>query len=197
MNTDGNIEVTSNVVSSGYFANEIRYKYNLSGEEDYKNDLEIKLVDFEIDDYSIKYNSNLEKPIYESFTLLSDDDFSTQNKISLKPFLISRVSSNPFKLKERLYPVDFGYKRSVTQRINIEVPEGYEVTSLPVETIIKLPNNGGSFVYKIQHVNNTIKIYSKRLISKKIYNPEEYNNLKDFFKQIIFTENSVIVFEKI
>ena len=107
------------------------------------------------------------------------------------------MSSNPFKLKERLYPVDFGYKRSVTQRINIEVPEGYEVTSLPVETIIKLPNNGGSFVYKIQHVNNTIKIYSKRLISKKIYNPEEYNNLKDFFKQIIFTENSVIVFEKI
>jgi hypothetical protein len=197
MNTDGNIEVTSNVVSSGYFANEIRHKYNLSGEEDYKNDIEIKLVDFEIEDYLIKYNSNLEKPINESFTLLSDDDFSTQNKISLKPFLISRVSSNPFKLKERLYPVDFGYKRSVTQRINIEVPEGYEVTSLPDETVIKLPNNGGSFVYKIQHANNTIKIYSKLLISKKIYNPEEYNNLKDFFKQIIFAENAVIVFEKI
>jgi hypothetical protein len=197
MNTDGNIEVTSNVVNSGYFANEIRHKYNLTGEEDYKKDIEIKLVDFEIEDYSIKYSSDLEKPIKESFTLLSDDDFSTQNKISLKPFLISRVSSNPFKLKERLYPVDFGYNRSVTQRIIVEVPEGYEVTSIPDEAVIKLPNNGGSFVYKIQYVNNTIKIYSKYLISKKIYNPDEYNNLKDFFKQIIFAENSVIVFKKI
>jgi hypothetical protein len=133
MNENGNIEVTSNVVNSGYFANDIRHKYNLNGKEAYIENLEVKLVDFEIEDYSINYNSNLEKPIKESFTLLSDDDFSTQNKVSLKPYLISRVSSNPFKLKERLYPVDFGYKKSITQRINIEIPKGFSVIKLPKE----------------------------------------------------------------
>ena len=85
--------------------------------------METKLIDFEIDNYTIKYDRDLQKPIKESFTLLSDDDFSTKPKISLKPILIYRISNNPFKLKERLYPVDFGYKRSITQRINIEIPK--------------------------------------------------------------------------
>jgi hypothetical protein len=197
LNENGNIEVTSNVVNSGYFANDIRHKYNLNGKEAYIENLEVKLVDFEIEDYSINYNSNLEKPIKESFTLLSDDDFSTQNKISLKPYLISRVSSNPFKLKERLYPVDFGYKKSITQRINIEIPKGFSVTKLPKEIRLKLPNNGGSYIYKVQQKEKKINIYSKYIIHKKIFSSEEYFGLKDFFKKIIEVENSEIILEKI
>ena len=197
MNENGNIEVTSNVVNSGYFANDIRHKYNLNGKEAYIENLEVKLVDFEIEDYSINYNSNLEKPIKESFTLLSDDDFSTQNKVSLKPYLISRVSSNPFKLKERLYPVDFGYKKSITQRINIEIPKGFSVIKLPKEIRLKLPNNGGSYIYKVQQKEKKINIYSKYIIHKKIFSSEEYFGLKDFFKKIIEVENSEIILEKI
>ena len=128
---------------------------------------------------------------------MSDDDFSTQNKISLKPYLISRVSSNPFKLKERLYPVDFGYKKSITQRINIEIPKGFSVTKLPKEIRLKLPNNGGSYIYKVQQKEKKINIYSKYIIHKKIFSSEEYFGLKDFFKKIIEVENSEIILEKI
>ena len=197
MNSEGNLEGKYNIINTGYFANDIRHKYNLAGKEAYINSLETKLIDFEIDNYTIKYDRDLQKPIKESFTLLSDDDFSTKPKISLKPILISRISNNPFKLKERLYPVDFGYKRSITQRINIEIPKGFSVIKLPKEIMLKLPNNGGSYIYKVQQKEKKINIYSKYIIYKKIFSSEEYFGLKDFFKKIIEIENSEIILEKI
>ncbi len=196
-NSEGNLIGQFTNTYSGYHAYNLRSEYNLIGKESYLENLETKLIDFEIDDFKINHLNDLEKPINETFTLISDDPLTTQKKISLKPILLLRSSINPFKLKERLYPVDFGHTSSIVQRINIEIPEGYTVSKLPREMSIKLPNNGGLYLYKLQQKDNKIKIYSKYIISKKVFKSDEYVGLKEFFNKMITIENLEIILQKI
>jgi hypothetical protein len=165
-------------------------------EEEYLSKKESRLVDFKVGDYKINYNRNLEKPINERFSLTSDESLYGINEISIKPLLYSRVTINPFKLKERLYPVDFGYGRSIVKRISFEIPKGYKVTRLPEDVGVKLPGNGGSYLFKVQNKGNIINFYIKYQISKKVFTSNEYFYLKEFFKEIVKSQDADIIIEK-
>lgn len=195
-NEEGNLEAMIDITSSGYFANEIRNQYNLIHEDEYVSNIEARLVDFEVNDYKINDNRNLEKPINERFSLTIDESLYGKNRISIKPLLYTRVTINPFKLKERSYPVDFGHGRSVVQRISFEIPKGYKVVRLPEDVGVKLPNNGGSYLFKVQNKGNIINFYIKYQISKKVFTSNEYFYLKEFFKEIVKSQDTDIIIEK-
>ncbi len=44
-------------------------------------------------------------------------------------YLVSK--ENPFKQEVREYPVDFGYPKQEKYNININIPEGFVVESMP------------------------------------------------------------------
>ncbi len=196
-NDEGYIEAKVKLTNSRYFANEIRAKYYKYGEEEYISNRESMGKNFEIEDYEISDLTTFEKPVAESFTLVSDDVFSDQSNIKLSPIVFPTVKSNPFTLDDRLFPVDFGHQRYVTQRISVNIPEGYQVVSIPKDTGVKLPNNGGSYVFKVQQKEHQVRLYIRYQIAKKVFSSEEYFYLKEFFKKIIEAEKSLIEIEKI
>jgi hypothetical protein len=118
------------------------------------------------------------------------------NKIRINPFLFNRIKQNPFKLKERNYPVDFGYIRLNNFYLSLTIPENYTIVNLPEDKAISLPNNGGRFILKTIKKGNTITVLTRMQISKKIFSVEEYYALKEFYKQIIISENGYIILEK-
>lgn len=193
---EGNIEAKVKLSNSRYFANDIRTKYYKYGEDEYLSNKESMGQNFEIEDYTISDLNTFEKPVTESFTLISDDSFLGQSNIRLSPIVFPTVSSNPFSLNERLFPVDFGHQRFVTQRITINVPEGYQAVSIPKDTGVKLPNNGGSYVFKVQNKGNQVKVYIRYQIAKKVFSSEEYFYLKEFFKKIIEAEKGLVEIQK-
>lgn len=196
-NEEGNIEAKVKLSNSRYFANEIRTKYYKYGEDEYLSNKESMGQNFEIEDYTISDLSTFEKPVSESFTLISDDSFIGQSNIKLSPIVFPTVRSNPFGLNERLFPVDFGHQRFVTHRITINIPEGYKVVSIPKDTGVKLPNNGGSYLFKVQDKGTQVKIYIRYQIAKKVFSSEEYFYLKEFFKKIIEAEQGLLEIQKI
>lgn len=119
------------------------------------------------------------------------------NKIRINPFIFDRVSNNPFKLKERNYPVDFAYSRYKNYYLNLQIPDNYKIVSLPKKKAISLPNKGGKFTLNIVQRNNIINISSRIHISKSIFSSEDYFALKEFYKQIILSEKGDIILEKI
>ena len=117
---------------------------------------------------------------------------SLGNKIRINPFLFNRIKQNPFQLKHRYYPVDFGYSRRDNYYLTLEIPTDYKIIKLPKDKAISLPNNGGNFIVKTIQKGNYINILTRLNIAKKYYSVNDYYALKEFYKQIIISESDYI-----
>jgi uncharacterized protein YfkK (UPF0435 family) len=68
---------------------------------------------------------------------------------------------------------------------NFEIPTGYEIEELPKSEKILLNESDGSFEYMIEKTGNSIRVKSVIILNKAIFEPEDYNKLKDFYAAII------------
>ena len=107
------------------------------------------------------------------------------------------MTKNPFNQEQRQMPVYFGYPTQEKINVNIEIPEGYEVESLP--TPIKILSENKEIVYMLNIVNegNKIQIISSKEINNSIFAADQYEGLKDLFQKMIASQNEKIVLKKI
>ena len=197
MDENGTIDGLVKTALNGYLAIDKRRGLENKHIDTYQSQIEGLNDDFEINSYKISNLENLEKPIEETIEISSANDGSNNDIIFINPFVHSKLTNNLFKIKKRTYPVDFGYIRSTTHVISIDIPKNYTIKALPKNVAFKLPNDGGQYYFNIQQVNNKINLNSIMALNKPIYTSEEYPYLKEFFKQIIKTQNSLITLEKI
>lgn len=184
------------MIRNGYLAVEQRKKMSMTNEEGYLEDFEAQNSNLEIDEYKRRGLGELDKKLQEKFKIRLETDEVLGNKIRINPFLFHRVEKNPFKLKERNYPVDFGYARLNNYYLHLIIPKNYTIVKLPEEKAIAIPNKGGRFILKTIKDGNTISILTRFQISKRIFSVEEYYALKEFYKQIIISESGYIILEK-
>ncbi len=196
LNEDG--EFNGSIISrkTGYHASNQREKLAITSKENYLEEFESENPDLEVEDYKIKNEKELNNPLQEMFKVKIFMNENLGKKARINPFFFERLKTNPFKLKERFYPVDFAYPRKSNYALSLQIPKNYKIMQLPKDVAIALPNNGGSFILKTKQKNNFVTIYARLNISKKIYSSEEYYALKEFFKQIIIAENSSIILKK-
>jgi hypothetical protein len=180
----------------GYLASKQRKTISLKSEEDYLEYFESKNQDIEVDEYNVKQLENLDKPLQEFFKVRFETNENLDTKIRINPFLFGQIKENPFKLKERNYPVDFAYTRRSNYYLSLTIPDNYKIVKLPENKAISLPNNGGRFVLSSIKTGNIIKVSVRQNILRSIYSAEEYYALKDFYKKIIISESEYIILEK-
>ena len=152
-----------------------------------------------VDITNVEY-TNL-KAIEKPFEVNIDfDQLALANQIGdfiyFSPIVYSLFPNNPFKLENRFYPVDMPYPVIDRTVVKIDIPEGYEIEDTPANKELDLPNNGGTFHFKLHIQDNTITIYHNITISKLSFEPNEYNSLKDFFEQIVEKQGEQIVLRK-
>jgi hypothetical protein len=113
------------------------------------------------------------------------------------PMFGEAQKNNPFKSAERYYPVEMPYTIDETYLLTMEVPQGYLVDELPKQMAAKLDENGSAyFEYRISQSGNTISLRSIVRISRTLFMPDEYANLREFFNLIVNKQNEQIVFKK-
>jgi len=195
LNEEGNLKGTVNETNNGYFAKSKRELIYAKKEEKYLATLENENQNLVINSYTNENLNDLDQPFEEEFEVEINASESIGSKIYINPF-VDKYTENPFKLEQRNYPIDFGYKWKDTYLIKIEIPENYIVKSVPENVSFQLPDNGGSFVAKFTLKDNTVSIISRIILNKKFYTTNEYQNLKEFYNQIIKTQNSLITLEK-
>jgi len=115
--------------------------------------------------------------------------------IYFNPF-IDKIKNNPFLLNERTYPIDFGFKKKLSYIVKINTPNNYKIISVPESVRLSIPNKGGVFLCNTTVKDNEITIFLQYSLNKTIYSPQEYPYLKEFYHQIIKSQNSLITLEK-
>tara|TARA_R110001632_G_scaffold29662_6_gene78598 strand:+ start:491 stop:2494 length:2004 start_codon:yes stop_codon:yes gene_type:complete len=190
-----------NIKRSGYNALKFRRNINKIGENKKIENLEDHLNDYEIDSYKIKNLKNRDLSTIEkiSFKEVSEGliENTIKNKIRFMPILIEPFQVNPFLSEKRIHPIDFIYSRNLKYRFTFNIPDTYKVISMPKNVRIKLSNNAGSYLYRIENKNGKVKIYVNLKITKPYFKVNEYEDIKKFHNKIVAVEKSYIELEKI
>lgn len=192
-----NLQGEVQFLKKGYYALEERESINSKTKQQYLEGLDAKNESFLIENYDVTHEKEIEKPLIQQFNITSDEiETDNQDNIRINPFFYGRITKNPFKLNTRNYPVDYGYPRKIIFSTRIKIPKNYKITKLPDAKSVSLPNKGGRFILKTIKTENEVSIYFTYSINKKVYSNLEYHYLKEFYNQIIQTQNSYILLEK-
>ena len=192
LNDEGNFQGSMRQSYNGYKAINKRKEINSLSYEDYVAKIEDGYTgeaDLIVDSYNNTNLDSIEKSLTELFDITIKSELNG-NYLLINPFVIDKISTNPFKLKERTYPIDFGYRRTHQYTLKLEVPKQYQIKELPTKTAFSLPNNGGTYLFDVQQKNNKITLISRIVLKRSFYPPEEYLYLKEFYNQIIKNQKS-------
>lgn len=116
--------------------------------------------------------------------------------VYLQPMLGRGFDENPFKLKERTYPVDFARPMQWEYSLNFKIPDGYQVESVPKPVRFALPEKGGSFLFQTQQAGPFLQLKSVVIIKQTKFSPKEYLSIKAFFDYVTAKHGEQIVLKK-
>ena len=170
-----------------YFANPNAYLEKFEDQNAYLN----------IIDHSIESKNVNDKLFNETLNVTFEELNKVNDTYYIDPFIIKFFNKNPFKLQERSYPVDFGYKNSFLYTFEIEVDESYEIVDTPNNINMRLPENKGTFQMNAKIIGNKVMIYSKITLTDAIYPYYFYEGLKQFMSKVVESQTqSLIVVKK-
>lgn len=180
-----------------YNAFAFREKNNNVAKDSYLEKLEKKYGGIEIEEYEVLNSKDLSKPIVENYAFSHSNAVEIiGNKMYFSPLVFFAETKNPFTQEARQYPVDFVFPRQDKFNINIQIPEGYVVESLPKNAAMAMPNELGSFKYMISNELDKCQLMFMVNMNQAIIASEDYEVLKTFYKELINKENEKIVLVK-
>jgi hypothetical protein len=198
LKSDGSADGKIRIQHTDHDALEFRKENLVTSKDTYLEKLENENNNIEVSDYVRENDLDLSKPIVESYSFKDTKDIEViNNKIYISPMLFLTTKGNPFKQEIREYPVDFGYPTQNKCNINIEIPEGYVVESIPASINISTGDDIGTFKYMIANTDNKIQVSITSTINTAIVASDFYPVIKDFFQQMIDKQNEKIVLKKI
>jgi transglutaminase-like putative cysteine protease len=192
----GNIKGIVTLTRDGYDAYNLRKEFKNKGEDQYLKDF------FSTKNWTVVRSQfeNLDvyaKPVKETHDITIEEYAGlTPDHIYINPFVHNQHLENPFKMEERQYPVDFASTQEIGNLWKIRIPENYTVDELPKSTIFMLPDNGAKFTLNATAQGSLILISSNLQINKSVFLPSEYQNLREFYNQVVAKQTEQIVLKK-
>lgn len=175
-----------------------RENYIKADKDEYLEKLENSIEGIEIEEYTVKNEKSLGKPVTESYKFTLEDRVEIiGDKIYFSPLLFLATTENPFKAETREYPVDYNYKWKDVYRITIQIPDGYEIESMPAPLAMSMEDNLGDFKYMITQNGKSINLSVTKKINTLIVPATHYENLKEFYKMLVEKETEKVVLKKI
>lgn len=195
---DGKMKGSIVRYSSGYSAYlkrvEIK-KFNSVNE--YVENMGEKLRKTKITKSDIVNLDSLDKPLGETYNVeMNIYDTMNHDQLSFSPFLLNQITTNPFKLAERDFPVDWGMPSDERYIVNIHLPQQYTLENPPQAMSIAMPNKGGSFFTAFDGDNQNFSFSYDTRFNKSVYSSEEYPYLKELYNKIILAQKNEFVFKK-
>lgn len=196
LNDKQQLDANITTSSTDYVALKLRQNYDEEGDER-KEDLEKENYGWNITHYETKQWNEIYQPLEEVVEFTSSDGvLMADGLIYLNPILIDPIKENPFKLKERTFPVDYAHSNKQIYMMNFTIPEGYEVEELPEPLLLALPNNGGRFIYQTKQIGHVIQVVNRLEINKSRFYAQEYDYLREFYNQVVAKQSEQLVLRK-
>ena len=181
--------------STDYHALPLKNAY-FEDKNEYIKSRKNKFPDLSFPEYDVQTVDKTNSEFIEEFTIEKEVE-AVGDKIYLNPFIFKFFTENLFKLQERTYPIDFGYKDAYLYVLKITVDDSFEILELPKDALIKIPNNAGAVMFNNKVSGNTLELYFKLNFNEAIYNPEYYSSIKKFMSSVVdIQKNSLVVLQK-
>lgn len=196
INVNGSIDGKVRIENTDY--NAYRYRVENSGrnEEEYLEKLENKYGKIAISDYVIQ--TNVPNPVLETFSFTADNQLDkTGDEMLINPMLFFTTTKNPFSQEKRQLPVYLGYPSQQRFNLNLEIPQGYKIESMPTPIRILSESKETGFTLNFSNQGNKIQITSVIEINSSIFAADQYEVLKEFFQKVIASQEKKIVLKKI
>ena len=151
--------------------------------------------EFSIDELKLKNEDT------DSLPLIQDFDFNGTVKESgeysyFSINLFSGLGSNPFISDQRVADVFFGTNQSHQIITSIRIPEGYDFEELPKNIKMTLEDNSLSITRMLQAQGNMLSTRITLEFKRPFYSPQEYGDLKEFYKKMYSLLDEQIVIKK-
>lgn len=193
---DGTASLKSHTKLTGYEATKTRQiisKYKNAPQEELFLKLNSLRDSYQLKTFTIENEDVVEKPLEITYEVKNNSQ-KINDVIYLNPFTFLFWKENPFKLEERKYPIDFGYKRTYGNNVIIKIPEHYSITELPKNTIIGLPHKTGKLQFIVQKIDDkTVMIQYLVRINIPMYPSDYYPYLKEFIDRAINIQQQTAV----
>ncbi|TXG39308.1 DUF3857 domain-containing protein [Seonamhaeicola maritimus] len=189
-----NISGTIQSRRTGYHAYDHR-KFYFKNKSNYLDRLENNSVDLVVSDFKTSNSTSTSSTFEEQYNIEYTAEETGEN-IYVNPFFVKFFKENPFKLQERTYPIDFGYKDSYNYTLKLNLGDFYEVVEKPKPVIGSLPNKAGRLFFSSTIMGNQLSLTFRIEFKEAIYAPEYYPYLKKFMNKIVNIQNNSLVLLK-
>jgi hypothetical protein len=137
----------------------------------------------------------------DSLPLIQDFDFNgaVKNSGEYSYFSINMFSgmgTNPFISDQRIADVFFGTNQLHQVITSIKIPDGYEFDELPKNLKMMLEDKSLSVTRILQATGNMLSTRITLEYKRPVYNPEEYADLKEFYKKMYSLLDEQVVIKK-
>lgn len=183
---------------TGNYALNYRSTFKNIQADDQRKKLEKDLKQTELSNVAFENLNKLGEPValnYDFKTLDAVEDVG--GKLYFSPLVFLMMDENPFKIDERNYPIDYSYPMKNRYIVNINIPEGYKVESMPESSGFSLGENLGSYKYLISQLGNKLQLSVEFSINQASIAAAEYPNLKKFYELLIAKEKEKVVLSKV
>lgn len=180
-----------------YFAYMYRALYGDLNQEKYLEKLEKKYTGIQIESYKVANAKDMAKPVVEDYNFTHEAIVERiGDKIYVDPMLFFAQTENPFKQEKREYPIDFSFPNQEKYMINLTIPDGYVVESVPAPMSMAMEEDMGSFNFNINTSGNKVQLVASVDINWSLVPASHYEILKNFYKTIIEKQTEKIVLKK-
>ncbi len=198
LNQEGKIKGKITIHSSGYSAynkrSEIKEKNSV---EEFVEYLDENMPNTRILNHKIINLDSLELALTEEYEVeINIHDNQEATNYHFNPFLLRKITKNPFNLSQRTYPVDLGWTYKEQQIIRVKMNENFEMLEKPQDLTFSLPEESAKFIVKSSFEDNTLSLDQSIQMNRAIFSPEYYSSLKEFYNKIIQTHNTEFLLKK-
>ena len=198
INTEGIVEGNAREQHLDYNALFFRQNYNNLSDDSYLEKLEKRHKNIEVGEFKINGKEELNAPIVENYSFKDNKDVEIiGDKMYFSPLLFLVQQENPFKQEKREYPVDFVFPSEDKYLVNLAIPDGYEVETIPQSTAFKTNDDALILKYAISNTGNKLQIVVTFNTNTAILPEASYEELKLFFEELVKKENEKVVLKKI
>lgn len=160
--------------------------------------LEFQSGNITIDDYTREHEKDPSQALVEKYSFQDDQAIEDINgKLYFSPMLFFRLRDNPFKQEKREYPIDFGYPSQIKVNATFQLPEGYEIESLPQSLSMDTEDGTSTFKYVLASQGASIQLTVTTELKSALVGADAYTQLKTFFQHMVDKQNEKIVLKKI
>ena len=181
-----------------YYAYEYRDQFGGLQKESLINELLKRNEGIQVTDLNVKNLQDLKKPIQETYNFVYEDGVDKiGSEIYISPMLFLTAEDNVFNNDTRNYPIDYSYPRTNKKIVNLTIPEGYRIKSIPESIKLGMSDLVGGYTYLVKQIGNKVQVSQTLNINFPVIAVKYYPELKEVYKQMIEKNSEKIVLEKI